>query len=426
MTFEDLENTIKQYLILEDKGIVKLLCAAVVANRMEQLDPTWVFVVSNSSGGKSELLSALSYAKGTVEQDDLTARTFISGAKANQETSLLHRLPLKPILMIKDLTLLLNKDPKESSAIFDQLRLIYDGKLKKSFGTGEDITFTGRVGLIAGTTNAIEDMMMRLAALGERAIKYYMEQPEDRLGLAIHVLSTKPNPDARRIMGEAFSEYLDGGHIEIPEELPSLPKEVVHNLAALADMVTLARSSVNRQQFSRDNPITGGGLPEMPIRMGKQLVNLARALMVLNGGAAVTSLDQRILYKIALDSIPAMRKTVMMAATRHHQITLDGLAVAVRLPESTAVKTLDDLVYLKVMIKSVGMGNKKVYELRSDFRALIAKFESIEMTNEVLDSEPDDKPNYFGSPPPPPPQSMEKQVEGVDIGDVEAINKLFN
>lgn len=79
MDFNELQSTISQYLILEDKGVVKLLCAIIIANRIPELDPTWVFLVSNSSGGKSELLSALAFARGCWEQDDLTAKTFVSG-----------------------------------------------------------------------------------------------------------------------------------------------------------------------------------------------------------------------------------------------------------------------------------------------------------------------------------------------------------
>ena len=171
MKFEELERTIDKYLLIEDRGVVKLLCASVISNRIIGLKPTWLFLVSNSSGGKSALLKSLSYANGMVEKDDLTAKTFISGARAGaKETSLLFRLPKNPVMVIKDLTLLIDKDPKESAQIFSQLRLIYDGDLNKSFGTGEDIDVKIHLGLIAGTTAAIEDIQAAQATMGQHRL----------------------------------------------------------------------------------------------------------------------------------------------------------------------------------------------------------------------------------------------------------------
>src|SRR6185503_15478952 len=183
MEFQELENNIKKYLLLEDHGIVKLLCATVIANRIPELDPTWLFIVSNSSGGKSELLSAMAHAQGCWEQDDLTSKTFISGAKRDGvETSLIYRLPENAIMVVKDMTVLLNKDERDSGPVFDQLRMIYDGKFIKSFGTGEDVKASVRMGFIGGVTSAIEDFQAKQASLGQRAITYYMKQP-DRLAV---------------------------------------------------------------------------------------------------------------------------------------------------------------------------------------------------------------------------------------------------
>ena len=387
MIFEELEHNISSYLLLQDKGIVKLLCATVIANRMPELDPTWLFIVSNSSGGKSELLSAMSFAYGCFEQDDLTAQTFISGAKkAGVETSLIYRLPTdNPIMVMKDLTLLLNKDPKASGPIFDQLRLIYDGKLYKSFGTGEDVKALVRMGLIAGVTSAIETLAPKMAALGERAMKYYMLQP-DRLEVTRRAIRGKKDKEQREMMGQSFKEFLDQ-YNTIPDNSSDLSAETYENLTLLAEMATSARSSVTRKEYDRNQRIERKDLKEMPIRMGKQLANLGKAMMVMNNGS-LTSLDNRILYKIALDSIPSARKDVMMAATKFSMTALDGLAKEMKLPEESVKIYLDDLIALEVMEKEHSYGaNKSFYRLREDYRLLISKFEDIPMTNEVLEDE---------------------------------------
>ena len=410
MTFDELEFNIKQYLMLEDKGIVKLLCATVVANRIIDMDPTWLFIISNSSGGKSELLSAVSSAQGCHEQDDLTANTFISGAtRGGVETSLLFRLPKNPILIIKDLTMLLDKDQREANTIFAQLRLIYDGKLYKSFGTGEDIRANVRMGLIAGMTGAIEDTQARQASMGQRAIRYYMKQP-DRYAVTRLVLKSKKEKEKRIMMADSFRSFLDDGNIVIPEDLPELPDDTIDNLVKLSEMATSARSSVKRKEYSRDNRIERTDLKEMPSRMAKQLKNIGQSMMIINNDN-LTGLDHRILYQIALDSIPSGRKDVMMAATMFSRMDLQGLAMKLKLPEESVKMHLEDLISLDIIMRENSYSSKSIYYLREDYRELIAKFEEIPMTNNVLEI----KNNYPNEEDVPLPQEQKAMLEQVGL-----------
>lgn len=390
MTFAELETNIKKYLHLEDKGIIKLLCAAIIANRIPDLDPTWLFVVSSSSGGKSELLLALSYANGTLPMDDLTSKTLISGAKkAGIETSLIFRLPKNCVMVIKDLTVLLTKDPKESAAIFSQFRMIYDGTFNKSFGTGEDINAVVRMGLITGVTSVIEDYQADDAAVGQRAIKYYMEQPpkEKINDLTKEIVKGSQDKKMRVMMGQSFKEFLDNPAWNDLTTVPVLPDNVVDDISRLAEMATLARSSVKRKVYDREQRIERANLREMPFRFAKQLSNLAKGMMVMNGGD-LTALDQNIIYKVALDSIPSTRKLVMMAATKFSRVALDGLAQEVKIPDESVKIHLDDLVSHEVMVREYSYGaNKAFYYLREDYRQLISRFENIKMTNKTLEEE---------------------------------------
>ena len=397
-TLDELEKKIGQYLLLEDRGIIKLLVATVIANRIPSLDSTWLFIVSSSSGGKSELLLALAYAAGVIQKDDLTAKTFISGAKSGDtETSFLFRLKAmhkSPVLLIKDLTVLLKKDPREGDAIFSQLRMIYDGTLDKSFGTGEDVAVKIRMGLIAGVTSEIEDHQSDEAAVGQRALQYYMKQPpEEKVNaLTEDILAGKQDKKMRIMIGEAFKNYIDGNKFEAPylndEAIPELSLEIRQDLAKLSNMATKARSSIKRNAYARGTPITRKNLREMPFRFAKQLGNLARSFIAMNGGELLP-LDKHILYKIALDSIPSGRKEVMAAATSHALgITLEGLATTMRLPEESARIQLEDLVALEIIDRVKGTYNNKfVYKMRDEYREVMAKFENIEIENTMLEDE---------------------------------------
>src|SRR3990167_8987190 len=75
--------------LITDPGIIKLLCAAVIANRLPKA-PVWLMVVAGSGTGKTEFLMALRKVKGYIPISELTVNTFISGMKRNDvETSLL-------------------------------------------------------------------------------------------------------------------------------------------------------------------------------------------------------------------------------------------------------------------------------------------------------------------------------------------------
>lgn len=388
--FQELEAVIDKYLLLEDRYIVRLLCAAVIANRIPELEPTWLFIISNTSGGKSELLTAMSYARGCWEQDDLSTKTFISGAsKGGTETSLLYRLPKKdPIIVFKDLTLLLDKDPRESGEIFSQLRLIYDGKLNKSFGTGEDIKVKIRLGLIAGTTTAIEDIGAKQASMGQRAIRYVMTQP-DRKAVTRKILKSKNPGEMKTAMGEAFKHYLDL-KVNMEVQTPDLPDDTLENIVDISEMATKARSSIKRDEYSREKRVTRNDPPEMPGRMAKQLKALGQAMMIMNQGP-LEPRDAKILYKVALDSIPSGRKDVMVAATKYARVELDALALDLKLHPESVKLHLYDLIALGIMVMEKKHTGKFQYYLQDDYRALIAKFENIEMTNEVM-KEVEEKP----------------------------------
>lgn len=373
-------------MLLYDYEVVKFLAAVVIANRMPMLDPTFAFLVSNSSGGKSELLSALGHTAGVEFLDDLTAKTFISGAKrAGTETSYLFNLPTNPVLIMTDFTLMLDKNEEEAKQIMSQLRLIYDGKLIKRFGTGEEVKAMVKLGFVAGTTTAVYDRQQQYAALGERMIYYFMEQP-DRLDVTHFALkNTGKFKAGRELMAQAMHEYIDS--IKIPVELIDFPPEQFTNLVKLSEMATRARSSVSRQRYNKDNPIEMVHAHEMPIRLAKQLLNLGQAMAAMNNGALEDD-DFRILYKVALDSIPLMRKKVMEAMTGYEKADVYGLAGHIGLPFETVKKIVDDLAALGVVGKALGWGKGHYYfELKRQYRQLISEFQHIPMTIGTLKKE---------------------------------------
>ena len=149
--FSDLQKEFEKTFLFKDTGVLRLMCATVIANQMD-LDPVWLFLVASSSGGKSELISSLNDIEVEGHNlifpiSDLTSNTFASGQKrTGKETSLLFKMPSGSIMTFKDFTSILSKNREARAEIVGQLREIYDKEYTKRTGTGDDIVWRGKLG----------------------------------------------------------------------------------------------------------------------------------------------------------------------------------------------------------------------------------------------------------------------------------------
>lgn len=412
MTYEELVKIIQKHLLLADTGIIRFLAAVVLANRMGALDPTWVFLVTSSSGGKSSLLEALNKVKNTIYLDDLTGNTLISGAKrSGKETSFIYSIPKYGMLVMTDFTLLLDKDEETNKKIMSQFRLVYDGKIRKAYGTGESIPWKSQFGLVAGTTTAIYEKQQNFAALGERMVYYYLDQP-DRLAMTEMALDNiKTKKAGREEMADAFAAYIDG--ISLAEDLPELPKELKSYLIQLSEMATRARSAIARKRYHRDNPIIMAHALEMPTRMALQLLNVGYGMAVQRPDQKLQAEDFNILYKTAIDSIPIERKKLMEVMTGYMSTDISGAAAQLGLPYDTVKTTMEDLSALGVVTQHKSQAQGRFYfELKTEYRELISKFRHIEMTDKILEKK-DDQTDSGGAPLPEEPPVISSEEAGL-------------
>src|SRR3990167_10362788 len=213
LTLAGLQEEIEKIYLVKDPHITKVMAASIVAHFLSS-DPTWIVIVAPSGGAKSEFINLVCSMAWTPPKTDahphpeeqkvhalstLTSKTFISGQKAvGKDTSLLMQIS-NGIITFKDLTSLLSEQKDERAIIMAQLREIYDGKLAKSFGTGETIEWKGKITILAGSTYAIHSMKQSYTAMGERFIFYNMEQP----GRYEAAERTMENQEAGRKIGRA-------------------------------------------------------------------------------------------------------------------------------------------------------------------------------------------------------------------------------
>jgi len=376
--FQELENTVRSIYLLADPGIVKLLCACTIAHRYP-IDAIWVFIIAGSSCGKTELIAALNEVAGYVPMSMMTQNTFISGQqRTGTETSMLMNLHKhQGILTFKDFTTLISMNREALAEIMAQLREIYDGQLKKIYGTGKVIDWKGKVSIIAGCTSAIYSNIALHSAMGERFLMYSLQSPDAMEVLDRMDANATDMKEKRQILKDAFKKYLDTELGELPETLPQVDDQTNMDLKQLAIFTTKARSPIERDMHSPGKEIIFKHDTEGPTRFYSQIKAIAGALMVINGNGLLETLDRDILFKVSLDSIPKMRHTVLQELARYSSVETNGLAIKLNYPNSTVSRALEDLNALELVDRRKGASNRNLWTLHNNFRQLLQRFEGI-------------------------------------------------
>lgn len=369
IAFKTLEDTVNKWLLINDKGIIKVLTATVIANKLSA-DPVWLFIVTASGGTKTELIRGLAKIDGIYPLSDLTPQSFLSGEKSTKNASLLLRLPEEVILTLKDFTTVLTMHRDKRHAILSQLREIYDGQYKKEFGTGETKEWTGKMGFIAGVTSVIDHHYSIYQTLGERFVQYRPQQP-DPIQLSLKAMGNSgKEKEMREEIQNAFADFVTG--VTIPSEGIFISEETKQRIAHLSAFCVRARSGVIREGYS-SREIELIPEAELPTRLSKQLITLYTALSLISGG--FTDEDYQLIYKIGMDTLPQNRKLVINALVQveDYKETAD-VAVAIGYPTNTTRRLLEDLHGLKLIDRvSYGQGHPDKWIMRDDTRELLEK-----------------------------------------------------
>lgn len=336
ITYEELVKIINKWLLLKNNEVIKVLAATIIGNKIDS-DPLWLMLIAPSGGTKTELLRMLSLVEGVYPLSDLTPQTFLSGDIKNKKASLLMKLPDKTILTYKDFTTILTKHRDTKHAILSQLREIYDGYYSKEFGTGERKSWEGKLGFIAGCTPVIDKYSSLYQVLGERFLQFRLEMP-DLITLATRAMDNVGDEDKmREELRNAFADYIAG--VDIPKGKIELPSELKRRFANMATFCTKARSSVVRDEYTKE--ITLVGEPEVPTRFAKQISTYALAFTLIERGEFK---DYELLYKIALDTIPETRRKILRELISANEvISTADIMEKVSVSKNTILRTLEEL-----------------------------------------------------------------------------------
>jgi IclR helix-turn-helix domain len=345
----EVEAVFQHWLHLQDVEPLHVVMAAVAANLLDG-DPFWQFLVAPPSGLKTELIRALNDVPQVYPLSSLTAQTFASGFRgAKEPPSLLLRLNQR-ILTPKDFTTILTLHQDKRAEILAQLREIYDGSYRKEFGNGTVVDWVGRIDLISGVTPIIDMKYSVNQTLGERFLLYRLTA-NDPATVALQAMRQQGREIAmREELRTAVADFFQG---LIPVPVP-IPEPLLHRLAVLAAFTARARSSVLWDYRGEIEYIPE---PEGPGRIAKQLASLARGLALVRGTESVTRADYLTVYRVAEDTLPAQKKTMLatlLDPTLTEPMETAKIAERTGYPTSTARRYLSELTAMALVDRTVG------------------------------------------------------------------------
>jgi hypothetical protein len=190
------------------------------------------------------------------------------------------------------------------TSVLAALREVYDGRWSRNVGTdgGRTLTWEGRIVLIGAVTTAYDAAHSVIASMGDRFALVRVDSSTGRMDAGRQALRNVGDETAmRQQLAHAAGGVLAG----LRPELAQLDEGTSDALLDAADLVTLARTAVERDQRGE---IIDAHAPEMPTRFAKMLGQIVR-------GALALGIDQdravALSLRVAADSIPPLRLAVL-------------------------------------------------------------------------------------------------------------------
>jgi energy-coupling factor transporter ATP-binding protein EcfA2 len=377
-TIADVRASFRQWLYLPDTGALDAVLGAVAANRLEG-DPVWLLLVGPPGGGKSEILNSISGLDDAHPAGTLTEASLLSGTPKRDHMDaakggLLRSIGDFGIIVAKDFGSVLSMNRDARAQLLAALREIYDTAWTRHVGTdgGRTLHWTGKVGMVGGVTPTIDRHHAVMGAMGERFVLYRLPEVD-------------PNVQARQALSHAGRERrmrkeLAAAVAHLFEIAADKPRELDEpERVRLIDLVVKARSAVERDGYSREIELVPG--PEAPTRI---ITVLDRMLAGLDVIGVARDDAWKVVTKLALDSIPALRLAVLYALM-DGQADTNNISGKVRHPAQTTRRALEDLVaHGLVELERQGEGKPHLWSLSNFVYARLQVFPEMSTVPETL------------------------------------------
>lgn len=354
---EFLVSSVRDYLYLPDPGGLYVLMGAVAANLLEG-SPCWLMLVGPSSGGKTALINSLLDVPGIHELANISGEaSFLSGTaqkdKAKDATGgILRMVGDHGGVLLNDFTSVLSLSQDILKRVLTVFRESYSGRWTRSIGSegGRSMQWTGKVMFIAGCTGEIDQHHQVSASLGERWIYYRLDRIDGFAQSKRALLNSARHnweEDLRSLVHAFFTALdLNFGNITPRRELTDA--EMIR-IICMAGVAARCRSAVTRDTYSATKDIVAVPEQEVESRLATSLGQLYIGMDYIGVPDAE---KWRLVGKVALDSMPRLRRVVVDAAAESGGATLAELRELTGCSKSVVNRVVEELEIFGILGKT--------------------------------------------------------------------------
>jgi DNA-binding MarR family transcriptional regulator len=349
-SLENVVDTFERWLYLPDARALYAVLGAAAANMLDG-DPVWLLIVGPPGSGKSELLQSLTGLPQVHSAATITEAALLSGTPKRDRDSaakggLLREIGSFGIVLCKDLTSVLSMHSDTRAALLAALREVYDGSWTRYVGTdgGRMLHWRGKLGLVAGVTPTIDRHHAVTSTMGERFVLFRLPPVDSSEQARRSFAHAGRESQMRSELTAAVSALFASGPPFQPADIDDDERE---RLVDLSTFVVRARSAVERDRSTREIELIPE--PEAPTRL---IVVLARLLAGLDAIGLDRATAWRVLTKIGLDSVPALRLQLVGELARvapDETSSTAQLATRLEYPKTTTKRALEDLAAHKLV-----------------------------------------------------------------------------
>jgi hypothetical protein len=320
-----------------DTGVLNGVLSTTAAEKLTG-DPLWLLVISGSGNAKTETARSTSGA-GALITSTITSEGALLSATARSRGAtggLLKKIGARGILVIKDMTSVLEMDMRARGLVLAALREIHDGKWERNVGTGggRTLTWEGRIAVIGACTTAWDTAHAAVAVMGERFVIVRADSEVARARSAVRAIGNTSQEVAMRTeLADAVKALIAG--MNTAGYRPT--RAEIKQLIRLADIVTRVRSGVSRDY--RGEVIDAHAL-EMPTRFSKQLTQLVRGAVAI-GLTSKEAMD--LARRCARDTIPPLRRKILRDVANNPKSRPLEVARRIHRPRTTVRREMEAL-----------------------------------------------------------------------------------
>lgn len=297
----------------EDSLVFEFIISVIVATAYKRLgEPVWSYMIGPPGSCKTESIKPYMGFGHCLFLSSLTENWLMSGYRDEdgEDPSLMSALDGK-VLIVKDISSLINLPPRTVNKIWGDLRDAFDQTASKASGVSGLSEYTARFGAIMLGTGAVDLFAEEHQQLGERFLAFRLHKIpmvlEQRQGLAMHVSKSMKNKEEWQAeLKHVVQETAKGLIKEVIEKrtIPTIPEDTTYNVMMMGNLLSLLRTT----------PVKGvAESPELPTRVGQQLLNIGSAHALADGRDYWNESDIKLVRRLTVDTLPIFRARLVQS-----------------------------------------------------------------------------------------------------------------